>query len=346
MKQIIKLFLPLFVLISFKTFAATSQMSEMDINEHPNLAYVSVEARRCIMQLKNLLPDYDWSNCFQNLCRNIEESGTSADYDHVSKVVDECLRVIKCSDQSPWNYIKDRLEQYKNELENGDALITYVEDEATKGKKCKKFCRLFVKECLKVCGNLIIGGNLTVGGTLTVGSTTISAAVFGSSLIPFASGILGTTQITALTGSGLVMGFGANAPLLALTGGPLIVTETQFAFTVPAAGTIHTLNVRADANFVGLTAPAGFDLTFEILRSTCTAGTAAAYTVTPISTTVTITPPGAVPGAVSACGSSAASIAVAAGDQIVLHVIPSSVVTLGANVSLLGLSAGILYTPA
>ena len=209
-------------------------------------------------------------------------------------------------------------------------------------RKNKTLCSLLVCKCFQSNGTSTFNGPAIFNDTLTLGGVDLSSLVtlaeeladsdgalgtLVSSIIPYSSGLL--TVATSFPGSvfpttGLVMAFGSsNLEGIVDTG--ITARNTSYAFTVPAAGTLHHLRVSADSVYT-LGAPAtAFTLTYTLLVSHCTTGTVTAYTPTSLSATATITPPATAilaPGG-AGCGSNAGSITVAAGDRVVLLVTPS-----------------------
>ncbi len=172
-------------------------------------------------------------------------------------------------------------------------------------------------------------------------------------MIPYASGILAgivAGDISVLFP--LVMGFGSSDPAITLIDPVATISRTSFAFTVPAAGTLHDLRVSVDANFLlaAITPIPATAFTFTLLISPC-AGTSGSATLPYVATglnaiasfpatTLPISPS----TLLNACGTSTGSIPVSAGDRVVLQITSNQ--TLLPGVTLLGLSAGLLYSPA
>lgn len=223
--------------------------------------------------------------------------------------------------------------------------------------KCKEYRSLKVCSLLANCANI---GNLTVGGTdinnlvSTVNNlVTVIGGATGlpvvNSLIPFASGVLtlGVNLPLGFPTSGILLGFGSSS-LAALAEPALTLTDSAFAFSVPAAGTLHDLRVSVDSVYAIGAPSTDFTFTFTILVSSCTAGTTTPYTGRGLAASATITAPAQPITVLTAggagCGSSATSIPVAAGDRVALLVTPSAdVPTL--TISTLAITAGVLYTP-
>lgn len=235
-------------------------------------------------------------------------------------------------------------------------------------KSCETLCNLIVSRCLRVLNNEVVDGNLTVGGTFTldgvsfnnltplatalgVPGATPSLGTLVSSIIPFSSGngvggVILNLATAGLPTTGFVMGFGSDALLT----GPLVdpaltATYSSFAFTVPQAGTLYNLWGTVDANYL-VTGSGTFPFVYTIYHSSVVNGTPTPYTATTLTATATLTPPATTPGLRSAFGNSATSLAVAAGDRIVLVVTPTTAIPATTQLGLAGFNAGVLYSPA
>lgn len=241
--------------------------------------------------------------------------------------------------------------------------------------KSKTFCNLAVLGNLCVRGNETINGNLVVGGTITCGGANIcalaplAAAVAAgatgaagapgtvglpplgtlvSSIVPFSSGILSVATTPLTPTAPLAMAFGSSSIVPVGVPATLIPTETGFAFTAPAAGTLHNLQVSLDSVYaLNIAAPVPLTFTYTVMRSPCVAGTFSGYVATPLSATTTL-PAGPLLSplveAPTECGSNAGSIPLAAGDRITINVTPSAAIT--GQLAFVAFSAGVMFSPA
>lgn len=168
------------------------------------------------------------------------------------------------------------------------------------------------------------------------------------SLIPFASGIIVPASVTSA--SDVVIGFGANRVLANSAIGNL-VQSGQYAFSVPRAGFVTSLQASADIHAVPNTAQAALTYTFTLERSTAvnTAGFQITdpYTEPLLVANVTFPTIGGAQFPVGAYLSNTASSAavlvpVALGDRLVLRVTSNLAATPEA-VDELALNAGLIY---
>lgn len=147
--------------------------------------------------------------------------------------------------------------------------------------------------------------------------------------------------------SGILLGFGSSS-LAALAEPALTLTNSAYAFSVPAVGTLHDLRVSVDTVYAIGAPSTGYTFTFTILVSSCTAGTVTPYTATALAASATTTAPAqpiiVLTAGGAGCGSSATSIPVAAGDRVALLVTPSADIP-ALTISTVGITAGVLYTP-
>ena len=193
------------------------------------------------------------------------------------------------------------------------------------------------------------GTNGTNGATGPTGATGATGPAGTASLIPFSSGVLSAVAISASFGAingGVAIGFGSNAISTGLTAGVRTATLGGYAFDVPADGTLHDLRIGVDADYLASLVPSTPSLVFTLLNSACTTGASNPYTATALTATATLTSPGvSTAGVRSACGSNAGSIAVAAGDRIVVEVTSASAI-LNTSIDFLSFNAGLMYTPS
>jgi hypothetical protein len=127
---------------------------------------------------------------------------------------------------------------------------------------------------------------------------------------------------------------------------------TQFAFSIPATGTLHDLQVSVDAHFVPNTGQASLTYTFTLYRSLSinasigpdflspfvTTGLSAIVTFPAITTTTFSA------GAyLSASGHGAGPVVVTLADRLVLYIVSNQVTTPGA-IDEIAFSAGVFYS--
>lgn len=205
---------------------------------------------------------------------------------------------------------------------------------------------------------LIVSGNTTLGGPVTFSNPTTSTLTASgtpsfSSLIPFSSGLVTVSITPATLGAPSVMAFGnsfINGPDIAVNS-PL---QTGYAFSVPRDGWLHNLQANADLLYTinNITPAPQQNITFTLLRSPanfgCQHAVPNAYTAL-LSTTVCFSafpsPLGFLTPA-SSSSQNAGSVAVSAGDRIVLQV-SADPAPININfIFALALSAGVFYTPA
>ena len=243
-----------------------------NIPELPHqLAHIDQATCQSIIELKNLLPDYNWSETFKNLCLDIKDGGNVALHEQLDCVVNECLAVLK--DQ--FHPLETVLADYKTNLDSGHADIQVDEIDSEQAtaqfRKCctttcapkvctPKICTLSIRN-LRVNGSLVVNGPLTVNGnevvtgTLTVNSslTVAGDATFGGPVtidgcvLECTDGAL--TVDGATFGSSLGYGYvyaltaqtvAIEAPVLFDTNGPLLgVTHTPASpsIVITSAGT-------------------------------------------------------------------------------------------------------------
>jgi hypothetical protein len=174
-------------------------------------------------------------------------------------------------------------------------------------------------------------------------------------LIPFSSGIVVPASIT--TTSPIVLGFGSNQVIAApgLAGPPATTSDlmaTQFAFSIPAAGTLQNLQVSVDTHFAPTTGQASLTYTFTLYVSSSTNGSPGpdlinAYVTTglsasatfPASTTTTF-PTGAY---LTASGNGIGPVSVSTADRIVLYIVSNQATTPPA-IDQIAFSASVSYS--
>jgi len=151
--------------------------------------------------------------------------------------------------------------------------------------------------------------------------------------------------VTAI--SPTAMGFGSNQVLAPPSSS---VQFGHYAFTIPTAGTLSNLQASVDVHFTPSTAQVAWTYVFTIYRSPCVGGivdptipytSTGLVATTTLPATSTITYP--IGQYVSACGTAAGPIAVAAGDRIVL-VLTSDQPGAPPAIDEIGFSAGVFCT--
>jgi len=161
----------------------------------------------------------------------------------------------------------------------------------------------------------------------------------GGGLIPFSSGVMVPADVTST--SPIVIGFGNRRVIAApgLAGPPATTSDlmaTQYAFSIPATGTLQDLQVSVDAHFVANTAQTTLTYTFTLYRSASTNAspgpdllnayvtTGLAATATFPSTTITTFPTGAY---LTASGHAIGPAAVTLADRVVLYIVSNQATT-------------------
>jgi hypothetical protein len=143
-------------------------------------------------------------------------------------------------------------------------------------------------------------------------------------LIPFSSGVIVPASVTSA--SPIVMGFGSNR-VIAPAATDFTIMISQYAFTIPVAGTLRDLQVSVDAQYIANTALAPLRYSFAIITSPCVATIpplAAPYTLSslvaqadfPAATTTSFP----VTQVLASCGHGIGPIVVAAGTRVALRV--------------------------
>ena len=233
--------------------------------------FVHIDEQACqsIIELKNLLPHYEWSETFKNLCTDINDGGNVAFHKQVEGVVNECLLTLNNQQQNQLRPLQESLEAYKTTLDSGKAYVQLNEIDNESGqaqtrRKRKKFCSICVRcECVRfltvtgsltVNGNETISGNLTIGGTVTIGNTILTSTPGGLG-ITGATGATGTIGATGATG-GIISSaqyaqigaqpgsIAANQPFTYTTAvltSPSIIASTGTFAAFPASGTVFQL---------------------------------------------------------------------------------------------------------
>jgi len=184
-------------------------------------------------------------------------------------------------------------------------------------------------------------GQLLVNGLPVV---TGSAAFSGVSLIPFSSGVINNGVFTS---GSILMGFGNY-----VQDNSGDAARTALAFTVPTEGKLYDLNVSVDGYYTS-TAAGSLTFDFTLLVSHCDNGSLPSYSSSSLSASATLTPVVTLSfgQGFTGCGTNNVySLAVAAGDRVVLQVTSTSPgidCFFGENecVNPLGFSAGVLYSP-
>ena len=198
------------------------------------------------------------------------------------------------------------------------------------------------------------GNTGNTGPTGSIGPTGSSGTGSGS-LISFASGIVVPASITQT--SPLVIGFGSNRVIAApgLAGPPATTSDlmaTQYAFSIPATGTLSDLQVSVDAHFAPNTGQTPLTYTFTLYRSPSTNASPGpdlvnAYATSGLSadatfpaTTTTTFPVGAY---LTASGHSNNSVNVTIGDRVVLYIVANHATTPPA-LDEIAFSAAVVYS--
>ncbi len=176
-------------------------------------------------------------------------------------------------------------------------------------------------------------------------------------MIHFSSGIIVPASVTST--SPVVLGFGSNRVVAApgLAGPPATTSDlmaTQFAFSVPATGTLLDLQVSVDAHFAPNTGQTPLTYTFTLFRSPSVNAAPgfnliSAYTTTGLAATATFpatsTTTFGTGAYVTASGHGIGPTAVTLGDRIVLHIVCNHSTTPPA-LDEIAFSAAVFYAPA
>ena len=195
-----------------------------------------------------------------------------------------------------------------------------------------------------------MGNTGATGSTGSMGNTgaTGSVGANAASPIPFSSGIVATINDVSTT-SGIVFGFGANR-VIAPTPGPNSgvqtgdknVMTTQFAWSVPGAGTLSNFQASVDGTIVRAS-ESPITYTFFLCKSSSTNGVSHAPIIYSAIATVTVTITSAA-GFFTVSEQALGSVPVSTGDRIVIYVLSNNP-TPSANLEVpIAFSAGIFYT--
>lgn len=256
------------------------ELEAFDRQMDTTYVYLSSDLQKALLKLEksNTLQSDD----FKAVCDAARAGHLVATYDQVAPAIEEALNYLAHQKSADSLNLMAIVQTYRTFLESGDALVEFedAEPDASRGSCCKSskaYCRLFVRDILQVCGNLIVNGatnlnSILVQNNITVVNGTVDApqGVFGApSLIPFASGKYtitgGTILVTALdvllpidqnfpihnfdNGNPIFIGFGDSA-----TASNLPVVDSidfgAYAFDVPEDGILIDLQASVDTHFV------------------------------------------------------------------------------------------------
>lgn len=235
-----------------KLLAALSDVRALDEKLNYSLVYLDRDVRRSIVELEQLLPDYNWSAKFKALCADIEDASNVAHCDDVKAIINECLEACK---NLPCD-IQGCLEKYKQTLHAGNAHISALdmanddtdESAGTRGGKCSKFCKISVR-CLSVNGALNLTGNLVVNGVTFSDLPDLAAALV-------AAGVPGLTGPTGATGAAGATGATGSAGGLA--GAAEFIRTIQSPNNSVPPGTAFTIDTQVfNSNPSAIVASAG-----------------------------------------------------------------------------------------
>ncbi len=161
----------------------------------------------------------------------------------------------------------------------------------------------------------------------------------GVALIPFASGVLSSADLGAISGfKPALIGFGSLSPLGTVN---LDIIYGSYAFTIPADGVLQNLNVSFDALVFAEGQPNIYTFQYRLFKSACNNGPTNAYTDTGYFADAAVSYFGAA-SELSGCGSNTGTLAVNAGDRVVLQV-KGTFITPG--LMALALSGSIQFVP-
>jgi hypothetical protein len=155
-KKIIQLFF-LFSLFTTLPKMMTSESSSMDehiFNEYYRnykLVCLDHEVAEIIVELQRLFPDYQWSQRYKNICRDIANGSIYAFYKQVDGVINESLMVLNNQQSNKLNLMQTYLEQYKIKLDDGQAYVQLAEIDVEQQKVIKN---IFKKRYANTYGRL------------------------------------------------------------------------------------------------------------------------------------------------------------------------------------------------
>jgi len=250
----IKLLLLLSLLVPLCMVLAEAAQSISGISDQDKLlqnvlfcnspVYIESHVRKSITDLEDLLPHYPWSSQFKNLCQKIRSEETTALYQDVDHVVNECLEVCDYFSHNQLRPMQEHLERYKS-----NALVSTQD------------CI-----CCTTSGDLRIlrspgclqGPTGATGPAGATGSTgagqTGSTGVTGVTGATGFTGAIGSTGATGVTGA-----TGATGPIGAagVTGATGSTGATGATGVTGAAGSIGSTGPTGSTSVIGATGATG-----------------------------------------------------------------------------------------
>jgi hypothetical protein len=186
-----------------------------------SLVYISTQARKSIVELQDLLPNYNWSLLCQMIYKDIKDENSVIPYAQIDQIIDECLEAYAMLPKNQFQFIQKELSDYQQALHAG---MIHVETlSQTKGCSPKKFSKLCVR-CLTVTGAIAVNGSFFLNGvdvTNTVG-------------IPGPTGATGATGPVGPTGATGPAGTIVGSMFYGLTAGTGNGGPTDYAATIAA----------------------------------------------------------------------------------------------------------------
>jgi len=200
-------------------------------------AYLSADLVDCLSQIKE---SKDMPKEVSNL-KNYAKDHRIADCDFMSNAINQAIDYCK---SSPENYKHvESLEEYKNYLEDGSAIITL--DSVTRGHKCKKskcFCRLRVVKEIRA-GSLFTSGNASIKGALSAGS--VSTTALTTSTINGEYPVTDPAESLRMIRGSIIMPAGLTAQVSITTTTPKGVPYYPFPYTITANFFINGTQVNS-----------------------------------------------------------------------------------------------------
>jgi len=206
-------------------------LKQLEYAQKSNLEFACVPdtVARAFFNLHQQLPTEIYSENYQQVHLDLQDNIRTIEYNSMTAATTEALAISTKLIQSSVPHadhlaLMKELVEYKNNLENKEALFVIVPEEITRSrKKCETFCNLLVRNCLRantlnaetVNASNICSGNVAINGSLTLDGTIINLAdafgftgpvgptgPFGGPIGPTgATGPTGPTGPTGSTGS-------------------------------------------------------------------------------------------------------------------------------------------------
>jgi len=198
-------------------------------NSNLEFAYVPTTIIQALDNLHNKFPAEAYSENLKQVYLDLQDNIRVIEYKSMTDVITEALNLLakyppSLARDSEHLALLQEFAEYKNNLENKDALFVVGPEEIIRGrKKCEIFCNLLVRGCLKtntlnaetvnagniLAGNVVINGSFTLDGILInpsddfgfTGATGPTGAFGGPPGPTGSTGPTGPTGATGFTGS-------------------------------------------------------------------------------------------------------------------------------------------------